>query len=133
MKTAPREIATPCPQMSLNVPQGMTQVEFFNSPANLKNLAEENGLFRTPDDLLMYRKLVGHSVEFDTSIILDTSRRILDPLGRPVRRDQMKRQEKKVWSQMTQIICDYMFEKYPTGRAFGVVWGSEFGFHLAFE
>ena len=113
MKTAPREIATPCPQMSLNVPQGMTQVEFFNSPANLKNLAEENGLFRTPDDLLMYRKLVGHSVEFDTSIILDTSRRILDPLGRPVRRDQMKRQEKKVWSQMTQIICDYMFEKYP--------------------
>lgn len=99
--------------MSLNVPQGMTQVEFFNSPANLKNLAEENGLFRTPEDLLMYRKLVGHSVEFDTSIILDTSRRILDPLGRPVRRDQMKRQEKKVWSKMTQIICDYMFEKYP--------------------
>jgi hypothetical protein len=113
MKTAPREIATPCPQMSLNVPQGMTQVEFFNSPANLKNLAEENGLFRTPEDLLMYRKLVGHSVEFDTSIILDTSRRILDPLGRPVRRDQMKRQEKKTWSTMTQIICDYMFEKYP--------------------
>jgi hypothetical protein len=113
MKTAPREIATPCPQMSLNVPQGMTQVEFFNSPANLKNLTEENGLFRTPEDLLMYRKLVGHSVEFDTSIILDTSRRILDPLGRPVRRDQMKRQEKKTWSTMTQIICDYMFEKYP--------------------
>jgi hypothetical protein len=95
------------------VPEGMTQVEFFNSPANLKNLAEENGLFRTPEDLLLYRKLVGHSVEFDTSIILDSSRRILDPLGRPVRRDQMKRQEKKVWSKMTQIICDYMFEKYP--------------------
>jgi hypothetical protein len=99
--------------MSLKVPEGMTQVEFFNSPANLKNLAEENGLFRTPEDLLLYRKLVGHSVEFDTSIILDSSRRILDPLGRPVRRDQMKRQEKKVWSKMTQIICDYMFEKYP--------------------
>lgn len=113
MKTAPREIATPCPKMSLKVPEGMTQVEFFNSPANLKNLTEENGLFRTPEDLLMYRKLVGHSVEFDTSIILDTSRRILDPLGRPVRRDQMNRQEKKVWSQMTQIICDYMFEQYP--------------------
>lgn len=113
MKTSPREIATPCPQMSLSVPEGLTAVEFFNSPANLKNLAEENGLFRTPEDLLMYRKLVGHSVEFDTSIILDTSRRILDPLGRPVRRDQMKRQEKKVWSKMTQIICDYMFEKYP--------------------
>jgi len=113
MKTTPREIATPCPPMSLKVPEGMTQVEFFNSPANLKNLAEENGLFRTPEDLLLYRKLVGHSVEFDTSIILDSSRRILDPLGRPVRRDQMKRQEKKIWSKMTQIICDYMFEKYP--------------------
>ena len=113
MKAAPREIYTPCPKMSLNVPEGMTAVEFFNSPANLKNLAEENGLFRTPEDLLMYRKLVGHSIEFDTSIILDTSRRILDPLGRPVRRDQMKPREKKVWSKMTQIICDYMFEKYP--------------------
>lgn len=99
--------------MSLQVPAGMTQNEFFNSPANLKNLAEENGLFRTPEDLLMYRKLVGHSTEFDTSIILDTSRRILDPLGRPVRRDQMSRQEKKVWAKMTQILCDYMFEQYP--------------------
>lgn len=113
MKIAPKEIVTPCPQMSLQVPEGMTSAEFFNSYANLKNLAEENGLFRTPEDLLMYRKLVGHSVEFDTSIILDSSRRILDPLGRAVRRDQMKPHVKKVWSQMTQIICDYMFEKYP--------------------
>lgn len=113
MKLSPRVIVTPRPKMTLSIPEGMSRVEFFNSPANLKNLAEENGLFRTPEDLLMYRKLVGHSSEFDTSVILDVSRRILDPLGRPVRRDQMKRQQKKVWQQMTQIISDYMLEKYP--------------------
>ena len=113
MKTSPRKIVTPCPELTLKIPEGMSKTEFYNSNANLKNLAEENGLFRTPEDLLMYRKLVGHSTEFDTSVILDTSRRILDPLGRPVRRDQMRQQEKKVWSKMTQIICEYMFEKYP--------------------
>ena len=109
----PREIITPRPSMSLSIPDGMSRVEFFNSASNLKNLAEENGLFRTPEDLLMYRKLIGHSTEFDTSIILDTSRRILDPLGRPVRRDQMSRQQKKVWAKMTTILIEYMLEKYP--------------------
>ncbi len=109
----PREIITSRPSMSLSIPDGMSRVEFFNSAANLKNLAEENGLFRTPEDLLMYRKLIGHSTEFDTSIILDTSRRILDPLGRPVRRDQMNRQQKKVWAKMTTILIEYMLEKYP--------------------
>jgi hypothetical protein len=113
MKSAPREIITPRPKMSLSIPEGMAPVEFFNSPANLKNLAEENGLFRTPEDLLMYRKLIGHSTEFDTSIILDTSRRILDPLGRPVRRDQMSRRQKKVWHKMTSIIFKYMENEYP--------------------
>lgn len=113
MTAAPRKIVTPRPRMSLAIPEGMTPVEFFNSPANLKNLAEENGLFRTPEDLLMYRKLIGHSSEFDTSIILDTSKRILDPLGRPVRRDQMKRKQKRVFEQMTQIVFDYMLELYP--------------------
>lgn len=113
MKSAPREIVTPHPKMALNIPEGMAPVEFFNSPSNLKNLAEENGLFRTPDNLLMYRKIIGHSTEFDTSIILDTSRRILDPLGRPVRRDHMTRTQKKVWNRMTQILCDYMLEEYP--------------------
>ena len=93
---APREIVTPRPSLTIPIPEGMAPVEFFNSPANLKNLAEENGLFRTPENLLMYRKLIGHSSEFDTSIILDTSKRILDPLGRPVRRDQMSRRQKKV-------------------------------------
>ena len=109
----PREIITPRPSMSLSIPEGMSRVEFFNSAANLKNLAEDNGLLRTPEDLLMYRKLLGHSTEFDTSIILDTSRRILDPLGRPVRRDQMSRQQKKVWAKMTTILIEYMLEKYP--------------------
>ena len=113
MKQAAREIITPRPKMSLTIPAGMAPVEFFNSPANLKNLAEENGLFRTPENLLMYRKLIGHSVEFDASIILDTSKRILDPLGRPVRRDQMSRRQKKVWNQMTRILFEYMLEKYP--------------------
>ncbi len=113
VKPAARKITTPRPKMSLAIPEGMAPVEFFNSPANLKNLATENGLFRTPEDLLMYRKLIGHSSEFDTSVILDTSRRILDPLGRPVRRDQMARHQKKVWSQMTQILIDYMLDTYP--------------------
>ncbi len=119
----PLEIVTPRPSMSLTVPEGMSPVEFFNSAANLKNLAEENGLFRTPEDLLMYRKLIGHSTEFDTSIILDTSRRILDPLGRPVRRDQMSRQQKKVWSQMTTILLEYMLEKYPDPKEHLVLCG----------
>ena len=110
---APREITTPRPKLSLAIPEGMSPNEFFNSPANLQNLAQENGLFRTPDDLLMYRKLIGHSSEFDTSIILDTSRRILDPLGRPVRRDQMTRQQKKVWAQMTEILIGYMLDTWP--------------------
>nr|VFK46263.1 MAG: hypothetical protein BECKTC1821D_GA0114238_102928 [Candidatus Kentron sp. TC]VFK58893.1 MAG: hypothetical protein BECKTC1821F_GA0114240_102728 [Candidatus Kentron sp. TC] len=113
MKSAAREIVTPNPKMSLTIPQGMSPVEFFNSPANLKNLAEENGLFRTPEDLLMYRKLIGHSTEFDTSVILDTSRRILDPLGRAVRRDQMTRQQKKVWNIMTRVLFDYLLKEFP--------------------
>ncbi len=113
MKPVPRKVVTPHPEIPIAVPEGMSPVEFFNSPANLKNLAEENGLFRTPENLLMYRKLIGHSTEFDTSVILDTSRRILDPLGRPVRRDQVERQAKRVWERMTAIIVEYMLEKYP--------------------
>jgi len=123
MKQAPREIITPRPKMSLTIPTGMAPVEFFNSPVNLKNLAEENGLFRTPENLLMYRKLIGHSIEFDTSIILDTSKRILDPLGRPVRRDQMSRRQKKVWNQMTRIMFEYMLEKYPDPEQYLVLCG----------
>ena len=113
LKATPKRIHTPHPEIPIEVPEGMAPVEFFNSPANLRNLAEENGLFRTPEDLLMYRKLIGHSTEFDTSIIYDTSRKILDPLGRPVRRDQMPSAVRKVWERMTAILIDYMLEKYP--------------------
>jgi hypothetical protein len=70
MKSASaREVITPRPKMSLTIPSGMAPVEFFNSPANLKNLAEENGLFRTPENLLMYRKLIGHRL----NLILQSS------------------------------------------------------------
>ncbi len=113
MNIGPREIKTPFRSIPLEVAEGMTPVEFFNSFANLKNLAEENGLLKTPEDFLLYRKAIGHSLEFDCSIILNTSERILDPLGRPVRRDQLTKQQKNVWSRMTQIIYDYMLEKYP--------------------
>ncbi|MBF0589890.1 MAG: hypothetical protein HQL53_12255 [Magnetococcales bacterium] len=113
MKIGPREIHTPFRKIPLEVAEGMTPVEFFNSFANLKNLADENGLLKTDEDFLLYRKAIGHSMEFDCSIILNTSARILDPLGRPVRRDQLNRQQKNVWSRMTQIIYEYMLERYP--------------------
>ena len=112
-KGFPRQVVTPHRKIPLDVPEGMTPVEFFNSAANLRNLANDNGLLRTPEDLLLYRKAIGHSVEFDTSVILDTSQRILDPLGRPVRRDQLSERESKVFSRMSHTIIDYMAEKYP--------------------
>ncbi|MBT3238649.1 MAG: hypothetical protein HOL37_03525 [Rhodospirillaceae bacterium] len=114
MKTGyPRQVATPHRKIPLTVPDGMTPVEFFNSAANLRNLADDNGLLRTPEDFLLYRKAIGHSVEFDTSVILDTSQRILDPLGRPVRRDQLSDRESKVFSRMSHTIIEYMAEQYP--------------------
>ncbi len=109
----PRQVVTPHRQIPLDVPDGMTAVEFFNSAANLRNLSDDNGLLRTPEDLLLYRKAIGHSVEFDTSVILDTSQRILDPLGRPVRRDQLSEREGHVFSRMSHTIIDYMAEQYP--------------------
>ena len=114
MKTGyPRQITTPNRKIPLTVPEGMTSVEFFNSAANLRNLADDNGLLRTPEDFLLYRKAIGHSVEFDTSVIFDTSQRILDPLGRPVRRDQLSERESKVFSRMSHTIIDFMAEQYP--------------------
>ncbi|MCC2110605.1 MAG: hypothetical protein KDJ16_01070 [Hyphomicrobiales bacterium] len=109
----PRQVNTPHRKIPLTVPDGMTPVEFFNSAANLRNLADDNGLLRTPEDFLLYRKAIGHSVEFDTSVILDTSQRILDPLGRPVRRDQLTPRESKVFSRINYTILDYMAEIYP--------------------
>ncbi|MBF0127111.1 MAG: hypothetical protein HQM02_07855 [Magnetococcales bacterium] len=113
MQIGPRAILTPRRKIPLRIPEGISPVEFFNSAANLEHLARENGLLINEEGFLLYRKLLGHSTEFDTSIILDTSKKILDPLGRPVRRDQLTRQQKKVWSLMTQIIFEFMLERYP--------------------
>jgi hypothetical protein len=80
---------TPYRPIPLDVPEGMKPNEFFNSAENLADLVHNNGLLRNPEGLLLYRKALGHSNEFDGSIIYDTSQRILDPLGRPVRRTQV--------------------------------------------
>lgn len=113
MQGVPREVLTPHRRIPLEIPQGVTATEFFNSPCNLRHLARENGLLRTPEDFLLYRKAIGHSNLFDTSIILDSSQKILDPLGRPVRRDQLDQRQKIVFSRMTQVVFAYMLEHYP--------------------
>ncbi|KPK37852.1 MAG: hypothetical protein AMJ69_10115, partial [Gammaproteobacteria bacterium SG8_47] len=69
MRSGPREIMTPFRPIPLAVPEGMKPNEFFNSTENLNDLVHNNGLLMTPENLLMYRKALGHSTEFDTSII----------------------------------------------------------------
>ena len=113
METGPREIVTPFRPIPLDVPEGMKPNEFFNSTENLNDLVHNNGLLVNPENLLMYRKALGHSNEFDTSIIYNTSQVILDPLGRPVRRTQVPEQVRHVWNRMNQILITYMIEKYP--------------------
>ncbi|MCW9024605.1 MAG: hypothetical protein OQK73_07965, partial [Gammaproteobacteria bacterium] len=113
MTVGPREIITPFRPIPLDVPEGMKPNEFFNSTENLNDLVHNNGLLLNPENLLLYRKALGHSTEFDTSIIYNTSKCILDPLGRPVRRTQVPENVKHVWNRMNQIIIDYMIEKYP--------------------
>jgi len=113
MQSGPREIITPFRPIPLDIPEGMANNEFFNSTENLNDLEHNNGLLKNPEDLLMYRKALGHTNEFDTSIIYNTSKSILDPLGRPVRRTQVPEKTKKVWNRMNQIIVEYMIEKYP--------------------
>ena len=110
---APRQIVTPFRPIPLDVPEGMKPNEFFNSTENLNDLIHNNGLLINPENLLMYRKALGHSNEFDTSIIYNTSQTILNPLGRPVRRTQVPVEVRNVWNRMNQIIIDYMLEKYP--------------------
>jgi len=117
MQSAPREIVTPFRQIPLEVPEGMKPNEFFNSTENLNDLAHNNGLLRNPEGLLLYRKALGHSNEFDASIIYNTSQGILDPLGRPVRRTQVPEAVKHVWNRMNQIIFAYMLERYPDPEA----------------
>jgi len=113
METGPREIVTPFRPIPLDVPEGMKPNEFFNSTENLNDLVHNNGLLVNPENLLMYRKALGHSSEFDTSIIYNTSRVILDPLGRPVRRTQVPQQVLHTWNRMNQILIEYMLEQYP--------------------
>jgi hypothetical protein len=113
MPSGPREIVTPFRPIPLDVPEGMKPNEFFNSTENLNDLVHNNGLLQNPEGLLLYRKALGHSNEFDTSIIYNTSQSILDPLGRPVRRTQVPEAVKHVWNRMNQVIVDYMLERYP--------------------
>ena len=113
MKTGPREIVTPFRPIPLEVPEGMKHNEFFNSTENLDDLINNNGLLVNPENLLLYRKALGHSTEFDCSIIYNTSKLILNPLGRPVRRTQVSEEVKHAWNRMNQIIIDYMLEQYP--------------------
>ena len=113
MQSGPREIVTPFRSIPLEVPEGMKHNEFFNSTENLNDLVHNNGLLMNSENLLLYRKALGHSTEFDCSIIYNTSKAILDPLGRPVRRTQVAENVKHVWNRMNQIIIDYMLEQYP--------------------
>ncbi|MCS6786655.1 MAG: hypothetical protein NZ524_06455 [Thiobacillaceae bacterium] len=113
MQIGPREITTPYRPIPLEVPEGMKPNEFFNSTENLNDLEHNNGLLRNPEGLLLYRKALGHSNLFDCSIIYNTSRTILDPLGRPVRRTQVPEAVKNVWNRMNQIIFAYMLETFP--------------------
>jgi len=113
MQSGPREIVTPFRSIPLAVPEGMKPNEFFNSTENLNDLVNNNGLLLNREDLLLYRKALGHSTEFDCSIIHNTSKAILNPLGRPVRRTQVAEHVKHVWNRMNQIIIDYMLEQYP--------------------
>jgi hypothetical protein len=113
MQSGPREIVTPFRSIPLEVPEGMKHNEFFNSTENLNDLMNNNGLLINPENLLLYRKALGHSTEFDCSIIYNTSKTILNPLGRPVRRTQVADNVKHVWNRMNQIVIDYMLEQYP--------------------
>jgi hypothetical protein len=117
MQSGPREIITPFRPIPLEIPEGMANNEFFNSTENLNDLANNNGILKNPEDLLLYRKALGHSNEFDTSIIYNTSNSILDPLGRPVRRTQVPQATRKSWNRMNQIIIEYMVEQYPDPAA----------------
>jgi hypothetical protein len=113
MQSGPREIVTPFRAIPLEVPEGMKHNEFFNSTENLNDLVNNNGLLVNSENLLLYRKALGHSCEFDCSIMYNTSQTILNPLGRPVRRTQVADNVKHVWNRMNQIIIDYMLEQYP--------------------
>ena len=110
---APRQIITPFRPIPLDVPEGMKPNEFFNSTENLNDLIHNNGLLVNPENLVLYRKALGHSNTFDCSIIYNTSQTILNPLGRPVRRTQVPTEVKNVWNRMNQIMLEFMLEQFP--------------------
>jgi hypothetical protein len=110
---APRQIVTPFRPIPLDVPEGMKPNEFFNSAENLNDLVHNNGLLVNPENLLLYRKALGHSNVFDASIIYNTSQTILNPLGRPVRRTQVPLEVKHVWNRMNQLMIEFMLEQFP--------------------
>lgn len=113
MTTGPREISVPYRPIPLDIPAGMKANEFFNSTENLNDLVHNNGLLQNPENLLFYRKALGHSNVFDASIIYNTSRLALDPLGRPVRRNQVPPGVINVWNRMNQVLIGYMQEAFP--------------------
>lgn len=113
MNTGPRQIITPFRPIPLDVPEGMAANEFFNSTENLNDLIHNNGLLENPEGLILYRKALGHSNIFDTSIIYNTSKSVLNPLGRPVRRTQVPQNVKRDWNRMNQIIIQYMLDTFP--------------------
>ncbi|MGB1110301.1 MAG: hypothetical protein ACPG4N_08090, partial [Gammaproteobacteria bacterium] len=113
MQVGPREIVTPFRPIPLDVPEGMAPNEFFNSTENLNDLVNNNGLLTNPEGLLLYRKALGHTNQFDCSIIYNTSQTVLNPLGRPVRRTQVPDEVKHVWNRMNEIVIQYMLERYP--------------------
>jgi hypothetical protein len=123
MTTGPREITTPFRPIPLDVPEGMKPNEFFNSTENLNDLVHNNGLLQNTENLLLYRKALGHSNVFDASIIYNTSKCILDPLGRPVRRTQVPDNVRNVWNRMNQILIDYMHESFPDPDAYLLLCG----------
>ena len=110
---AAREIVTPYRPIPLAVPDGMKPNEFFNSTENLDDLIHNNGLLSNTENLVLYRKALGHSNTFDCSIIYNTSQTILNPLGRPVRRTQVPTEVKNIWNRMNQILIEYMLEQFP--------------------
>lgn len=113
MTRGPREISVPYRPIPLGIPEGMKANEFFNSTENLNDLVHNNGLLQNPENLLLYRKALGHSNVFDASIIYNTSRLVLDPLGRPVRRNQVPAGVINVWNRMNQVLIGYMQESFP--------------------
>lgn len=112
MTRGPREITVPYRPIPLGIPEGMKANEFFNSTENLNDLVHNNGLLQNPENLLLYRKAIGHSNLFDASIIYNTSKLILDPLGRPVRRCQIPAEVINVWNRMNQVLIGYMQETF---------------------